>query len=137
MIPKGNKLYSILHRKCPHCHEGEFMVSRNPYELGKAGDLLEGCSVCHRKFATEPGFYYGGMYVSYGLAVALCVSIWVAVTVLAPTSGDTTRLLLVLTGLLVATPVLYAWSKIFWANLFIHYKGVDMRPGEDPKWRMK
>jgi hypothetical protein len=134
MIKKGNKLYSILNRKCPHCHEGEFMVSRNPYDLGKAGDLLDHCSVCHRKFSTEPGFYYGGMYVSYGLAVALCVSIWVAMSVLAPDSGDTMRLFFVLGGLFILAPVLYAWSKIFWANLFIHYKGIPPVAGENPKW---
>ncbi|MCC6540802.1 MAG: DUF983 domain-containing protein [Flavobacteriales bacterium] len=134
MCRKGSKLYSIIARKCPHCHEGEFLVSRNPYDLTRAGDLRPSCSVCHRKFEPEPGFYYGGMYASYALAVAQSVTVYVAVTVLAPASAQSTRLFWVLGALLLTTPVLYAWSKALWANLFIGYKGVQRQPGEDSKW---
>lgn len=110
------------------------MATRDPYDLSRAGDMLDGCSVCHRKFATEPGFYYGGMYVSYGSAVALCVAIYVAVGVVSPDSSETTRLFWVLGGLALLTPVIYAWSKILWANMFIDYKGVDPVVDEDVKW---
>jgi hypothetical protein len=137
MLNKGSKAYSVLHRKCPHCHRGEFMVSRNPYDLANTGDLMPGCTVCHRKFSTEPGFYYGGMFVSYALAIAQSVFIYVIVLVLFPATTQTTRLLWVLGGLVVFSPVLYAWSKALWANLFISYKGVAPVVGEDPKWRMK
>ncbi|MGV3638498.1 MAG: DUF983 domain-containing protein [Flavobacteriales bacterium] len=134
MLKKGTKLNSIINRKCPHCHEGEFLVSRNPYDLSRVGDLLNACSVCHRKFEPEPGFYYGGMYVSYALAVAQSVAVYIAVGVLAPGTTQTTRLFWVLGALLVFAPVLYAWSKVLWANLFIPYKGVAPIPGEDEKW---
>lgn len=134
MLKKGSKLFAMVHRKCPHCHEGEFMVARNPYDLGQAGDLLDGCSVCHRKYETEPGFYYGGMYVSYGFAVALGVVVYVATGVIAPQATETTKLFWVLGGLVLLTPVMYAWSKIIWACMFIDYKGVAPVPGEDTKW---
>lgn len=134
MFKKGTKLYGITSRKCPHCHEGEFMVSRNPYDLAHVGDLLQSCAVCHRKFEPEPGFYYGGMYVSYALAVAQCVAVYIAVGVLAPASTQTTRLFWVLGTLVAFSPVLYAWSKALWANMFIDYKGVQRQPDEDLKW---
>ncbi len=134
MVKKGSKMYSILHRKCPHCHEGEFLVTRNPYDLGKAGDIQESCSVCHRKFAPEPGFYYGGLYVSYALSVALCVAIYVAVAVLSPGTDATTTIWWVLGGLFVLAPIIYSWSKVLWAKMFIPYKGVETVPGEDPRW---
>lgn len=133
-MKKGTKLYSIAYRKCPHCHEGEFMVSRNPYDLRHTGDVLARCAVCHRKFEPEPGFYYGGMYVSYGLAVAQSVAIYVIMGVLFPTTDPTTRLFWVLGALVVLAPVVYAWSKILWANLFVTFKGVALLPGEDVKW---
>jgi len=134
MLRKGNKLRSILLRKCPHCQEGEFFVTRNPFNLSKVGDVLPNCSVCKRKYESEPGFYFGALYVSYGLAVGLCVSIFVAVNVLAPDTETTTTVWWVLGGLLLLAPVLYAWSKILWANMFISYKGVDLLPGEDLRW---
>lgn len=134
MIKKGTKLYSIVNRKCPHCHEGEFMVSRNPYDLSRAGDLLEACPVCHRKYEPEPGFYYGGMYVSYGLAVAQSVAVYIAVGVFAPEATPTTKLFWVLGALVLLSPVIYAWSKPLWANLFTSYKGVARQSDEDVKW---
>ena len=134
MLKKGSKLYSVINRKCPHCHEGDFFVTRNPYDLSHTGDLLEACSVCRRKFEPEPGFYYGGMYVSYALSVALGVSVYVAMVVLFPNSSPTTRLLALLGAFLVTAPVMYAWSKVLWANLFTGYKGVAIQPGEDVKW---
>jgi hypothetical protein len=100
-------------------------VDNNPYNLAKAGDLLENCPVCHRRYTPEPGFYYGGMYVAYALAVALFVTIYVATQVLyagAPLWLHTT---LSLTGLFVLGPWMYALSKIIWGNLFFHYKGVE------------
>lgn len=130
MFAKGTKLYSILHRKCPHCHEGRFFVDSNPYNLAKAGDLLDACPVCTRKYTPEPGFYYGAMYVSYALGVALFVSIYVATYVLYPSATMWTSIALVLAGLLLATPLLYALSKIIWANLFFKYKGAAGELGE-------
>lgn len=130
MFSKGTKIYSILHRRCPHCHEGHFFVDNNPYNLAKAGDLLDACPVCARKYTPEPGFYYGAMYVSYALGVALFVAIYVATYVLYPSASMWTSIALVLTGLLFATPLIYALSKIIWANLFFKYKGIAQVPEE-------
>jgi hypothetical protein len=124
MITKGTKLYSILFSKCPHCHEGRFFVDENPYHLSKAGDLLDQCPVCTRRYTPEPGFYYGGMYVSYALGVAMFVSIYVAIMVLYPSATMWTYVTGVVGGLVVFSPVIYKYSKIIWANLFFTYKGV-------------
>lgn len=123
---KRTKLYSIVNRKCPFCHEGQFFVS-HPYDLKRAGDTHEKCPVCNRKFNLEPGFYYGAMYVSYGLGVAVCVAVWVAFLVLWPTAGMWTVIATILGTLLLSAPWMYATSKIIWANLFFKFEG---RAGE-------
>lgn len=130
MMGKGTKLYSIFRVKCPHCHEGEFFVDRNPYNLKHVGDVLEKCPVCERKYTPEPGFYYGGMYVSYALTVALFATIYVATIVLAPDAPLWVPVTLVISGLLITAPFIYALSKIIWANLFMKYKGVDLLANE-------
>ncbi|HOP43901.1 MAG TPA: DUF983 domain-containing protein [Flavobacteriales bacterium] len=122
---KGSKLYSILRFKCPHCHEGEFFMDSNPYNLAKAGELHGECPVCHRKYSREPGFYYGAMYVAYALGVALFVSVYVAIYVLYPEASTELYIGGVLGSLVVAGPYVYALSKIIWANLFYAYKGVE------------
>ena len=124
LFKKGTKLYSISNFKCPHCHEGDFFEA-HPYNLAKTGNTGERCKVCNRKFEREPGFYYGGMYVAYGLAVGLFVTIWVSGMVLYPEATAMQMIWAIVIGMVLAGPMLYALSKIIWANLFFKYKGVE------------
>lgn len=119
---KGSKLYSILNFKCPYCHEGQFFLA-HPYNLRRAGDLLERCPACQRKYSLEPGFYFGAMYVSYAITVAVAVSIWVAILVLAPGMALHWQVGLIGVVLILGAPMFYALSKIMWANMFFGYKG--------------
>lgn len=130
MFSKGSKLYAVFKFKCPHCHEGDFFVDRNPYNLVRAGDIHEKCSVCHRRYQPEPGFFYGAMYVAYALAVATFVSAYVATIVLFPSASTGVIVTVVLASLLLFAPLLYAFSKTIYAALFISYKGVAVTPKE-------
>lgn len=109
--------------KCPRCQEGEFFVS-HPYNLKKAGDIHKHCSECNLKYSKEPGFYYGAMYVSYALGVALFVTLWTSFNLFFPkvTTGVQIGTIITLTVLLA--PYLYALSKIIWANFFIKYEKI-------------
>ena len=118
---KGTKLYSILKMKCPQCHEGDFFVAR-PYNLRKAGDLHENCSKCGLKYSKEPYFYFGAMFVAYGLAVALFVSLWVGFNLFIPETRAGIQVFVIATASILLGPYLYAHSKIIWANLFFKYK---------------
>ena len=128
---KGTKLYSILNFKCPYCHEGQFFLA-HPYNLRRAGDLLEKCPVCHRRYTIEPGFYYGAMYVSYAMTVAVAVSMWVAILVLAPDMALDWQVGLIGSVMLLGAPLFYALSKITWANMFFEYKGPYV-PEQEPE----
>lgn len=119
-MKKGTKLYSILHFKCPQCQEGEFLVS-TPYDLKKVGDVREECPVCHLKYAKEPGFYYGAMYVSYALGVALFVTVWASCNWFFTDVSVWLQIGLVVLFSIILGPYLFALSKIIWANFFIHY----------------
>lgn len=124
-MKKGNKLYSILKFKCPHCHEGEFFESRNPYDLNSLSKTYENCPNCGRRLSIEPGFYYGAMYVSYALGVAHIVTFWVAKLILGFEMEFWNFIILVASILLLMSPLYYALSKIIWANLFLNYKGEE------------
>lgn len=121
-MKKGTKLYSILKFKCPHCQEGEFFKSRNPYNVKSMSETLEKCPVCRRKFSMEPGFYYGAMYVSYALGVAHIVTFIVAKAILGFEMEFWNFIILVGSALAILTPLYYALSKIIWANFFFQYK---------------
>lgn len=120
MEVKKSVLYSVFKFKCPRCHEGDFFVS-HPYDLSKAGDFHEHCPKCGLKYEKEPGFYYGAMYVSYALAVALFVTIWTSFNLWFPSVSVGWQIAAVIFATIVLGPYLYALSKTIWAKFFIHY----------------
>ncbi|MDC0338093.1 DUF983 domain-containing protein [Flavobacteriales bacterium] len=124
---KKTRLYSILNFKCPRCHKGEFLESRNVYNLKQAGNLREKCDRCNLKYSREPGFYFGAMFVSYALGVALFVAIWVATAVLYPAYSSELLLGIIIGAIIILGPYMYALSKIIWANLFFHYEVTELK----------
>jgi hypothetical protein len=120
-MKKGTKIYSILHMTCPQCHEGQFLVS-SVYDLKNIGDVRVECDVCQLKYEREPGFFYGAMYVSYGLGVMLFVTIWASCNLWFPSFGAWTQIGLVTFFSIALAPYLFALSKIIYANIFISYK---------------
>ena len=120
MLKKGTKLYSILFNKCPRCHEGDFMKEKNMFKLNKAFQMHEHCSKCGLKYMMEPSFFYGAMYVSYGLTVGISVATFIISTLLFNLSLVETFIPIVIVLVLTA-PVSTRLSRIIWINLFVKY----------------
>lgn len=120
LIGKGSKLYSIRTMTCPRCQEGDFFVA-NPYNLKHVGETHVHCSECGLKYEKEIGFYYGAMYVSYALGVALFVTLWVSFNLFFPNASTALQITTIASLSLLCGPYFYALSKIIWANLFFKY----------------
>ncbi|MEY3050010.1 MAG: hypothetical protein RL365_2048 [Bacteroidota bacterium] len=120
-MKKGSKLYSIATMTCPQCQESHMMVS-NPYRFSTMGEVKDKCEVCGLDLKPEPGFYYGAMYVSYALGVAVFVTIWASCNWFFDNVGVWTQISLVLIALIGLGPYLYALSKVIWANFFFSFK---------------
>lgn len=121
MFKKGTKLYSIFRNKCPHCHEGKFFKYPFTFNPSKITKTLDNCEVCNQKYMLEPSFYFGAMYVNYGLAVALFVAIFIIAKVLIGFSILQSFVAIVIVSLLL-TPINLRLSRIIWINIFVHYK---------------
>ena len=87
--------------------------------------MPKNCSVCDQKYEPEAGFYYGAMYVSYAIGVATFVTVWVALSILAPDMGAIGIITYMLVAILLIAPVSYRISRRVWINLFVKYKGVQ------------
>ena len=120
MIKKGTKLYSILFNKCPKCHEGDFMKEKNMFKLNKAFQMHEHCAKCGLKYMMEPSFYYGAMYVNYGLTVGISIATFVIGTLFFNLSLIESFIPIVI-ALLLTVPVTIRLSRIIWINLFVKY----------------
>ena len=65
-----NRAISIAKGKCPQCQSGKVFLYP-VYELNKFTQMSRNCPVCNLTFEIEPGFFWGAMYVSYGITTAM------------------------------------------------------------------
>jgi len=124
MFKKGTKLFSITNGKCPKCQEGDFFKYGFTFNPTKITKLHDNCSECNLKYMLEPSFFYGAMYVNYGITVAISVAVFVITTI-----GFDFDLLKsffsVIIALFVLAPVNLRLSRILWINMFVSYEGKD------------
>ena len=69
----------------------------------------------------EPAFYFGALYVSYGITVAICIVTFIISKII----FDLALLpsfITVFIVLILFIPVNLRLSRILWINMFINYK---------------
>lgn len=120
MIKKGTKLYSILTGSCPKCNGESMYFNPNPYDLRDTLKVKEKCSHCQTKYRLEPSFFFGSMYVSYGVGIAFSVAAFI-ISYFIFSSTLTTAFIAITATLVVFMPFIMRVSRTIWVNLFIHY----------------
>lgn len=117
---EGTKLYSIFTGTCPVCHKGKMYSNKNPYNLSEALLMNERCSHCGFKFKIEPSFFYGAMYVSYGVGVAIAVAIFV-ITYFFIGLERFEIFISIVVALILLLPIILRFSRNIWINMFVKY----------------
>ena len=120
MFKKGTKLYSIVNGKCPKCHEGKFFVHGITFNPSKITKIDDNCSVCNLTYMLEPSFFYGAMYVNYGITVAISVVVFL-IAKLGLELSLLHSFLFVLGALVITAPLNLRLSRILWINMFVSY----------------
>lgn len=116
-----HKLSSIFKNKCPQCGKGMFFIDNNPYKLKLFDKMNKSCEQCGLNFEKEPGFYYGAMYINYGLSVLIGLIIFGIHYYLI--GFDPKNYLISFTILLLLLiPVMYRTSRLVWINIFVKHK---------------
>lgn len=117
-----SKLVAALAGKCPRCHQGPVFVSQNPYSFGKMFDIHETCSHCEMKYERETGFFFGAMYISYMLNIALFVTAVVGYFLFF-SEADWRIYIGTYVGLtILLTPVLYRLSRSIWLQIMVKFE---------------
>lgn len=120
MLKKGSKLNSILTGSCPKCQKESMYSDKNPFHLSKVLKMNEKCAHCGFKYQIEPSFFYGAMYVSYGLNVALGIAAFIISFVLFGTTIETSFLSIIIT-LVILFPFVLRLSRNIYINMFVTY----------------
>jgi len=120
MLKKGSKLNSILTGSCPKCQNESMYSDKNPLHLTKVLKMNEKCSHCGLKYQIEPSFFYGAMYVSYGLNVATGIAAFIVSFVFLKTTIEQSFLAIIIT-LIVLFPFVLRLSRNIYINMFVSY----------------
>tara|TARA_B110000503_G_scaffold62764_1_gene99331 strand:+ start:620 stop:994 length:375 start_codon:yes stop_codon:yes gene_type:complete len=121
MFKKGTKLYSIIKGKCPKCHEGNFFKNGFTFHPTKVTKLHNNCPNCNLKYMLEPSFYFGAMYVGYGITVATCVITFLISTLIFKLDLLGSFAAIIITILLLM-PLNLRLSRILWINMFVSFE---------------
>ncbi|CAM2973986.1 Protein of unknown function [Flavobacterium succinicans] len=120
MLKKGSKLNSILTGTCPKCQKESMYQDKNPFTINKVLTMNETCSHCGLKYQIEPSFFYGAMYVSYGLNVALGIATFIVSYLLLHISIKNSFFAII--GVLVLLfPLVLRTSRNIYINIFVDY----------------
>ena len=117
---KGSKLFSILTGTCPVCQKESMYTSSKLYEPKKTLQMNERCSQCNTKYKIEPSFFYGAMYVSYGVGVAFAVATFI-ITYVFLGMDRLQSFLAIVAVLVLGLPVILRLSRNIWINFFFNY----------------
>jgi uncharacterized protein (DUF983 family) len=86
-------------------------------------EMYQRCSCCDQSFMPEPGYYFGAMFVSYGLNAAYIIAAWLAIYVLLPQTS-VWILIAIIVGLIIGLlPVTFRLSRVLWIYIFVKYRG--------------
>lgn len=125
---KPGYLKSMFGMKCPRCRKGNMFTDSNPYKkmsLQHIFSMPEHCPECTQRYDMEPGFWYGTGYVSYALAVAICVTTFVAGVILFGLSFRDNSIFYWLIAnsllLLILQPWLMRLSRVIYIRFFVSY----------------
>ncbi len=69
----------------------------------------------------EPAFYFGALYVSYGITVALCIVTFI-ISKLILNLALLTSFVTIFVVLILFIPINLRLSRILWINMFVSYE---------------
>ena len=109
-------LAHILKDECPKCHHGKvFRTSLLSFNIGK---MNKECPECHLNFTKEPGFYWGAMFVSYGLGIAEAFIAYFICRILGTDTFDLINLWIAIGTIVLLSPFNFKLARLVWLYIF-------------------
>ena len=120
MFSKGSKIYAMITGCCPKCHEESMYLNANPFNVLKIYAMHETCSHCKQVYKIEPSFFFGAMFVSYGLGVLIGIISFLVSHFVFQANLKTTFISIVV-ALILSNTLIMRMSRNIWINIFIHF----------------
>ncbi len=118
------KFISAIKEECPRCAKGDLYVHNHHLPFSKKTfQMKKYCPECGLKYEKEIGFFYGSMFVSYALNIALFVIfLLIYLFIFKPYYGWTYFAVAYLLATFLLTGVIFRWSRALWLAALIKYE---------------
>lgn len=117
----SNAIVHILNNDCPHCLEGKVFKEKNIFFKFGFPKMNAYCPHCHFKFEKEPGYFFGAMYVNYGLTVAQSIATYVIAQFFFEETFDLRVIPIIGVVIIVMSPFNIRLSRLLWIYMFKNY----------------
>ena len=128
---KRNALTGILTMSCPKCREGK-MFPKGTLFTTRFMKMNDRCACCGQSFMPEPGYYFGAMFVSYGINAAFFIAVWIGMYLFMDDISLTAILIALVVVVFGLLPVTFRLSRVLWIYIFIRYQG-PVKCQDDPR----
>lgn len=116
-----NSLYHILRNECPNCNKGKVFRDKSlVFSLGFP-KMNEKCSHCGFKFEKEPGYFFGAMFVNYGLAVGEGLITYFAISPFFDKTFDLRMFPFIAAVIILLSSFNIRLSRLIWIYMFRNY----------------
>lgn len=110
------RLSSLFKEKCPNCEKANVFESKGNIFTFKFPEMNKKCPNCAHTFEIEPGYFYGAMFVSYGLVVLEMFAFFLITIPFDITLN--LRLAVIIIPMILLSVVNFRYSRIIWMYLF-------------------
>jgi uncharacterized protein (DUF983 family) len=122
---KPSLVLALLKNKCPRCRRGDLYKYKGSFRIKGLMKMNDKCPVCGQPLDMEPGFYYGTIMISYGLAVLISVLTFVFWYLVVGMSLHDSRFFWWIGAnalfLAIMQPPLMRLSRTVWLAFFVKY----------------
>lgn len=114
-------MMSLLHifkNQCPNCKKGYIFMNNNLFSFRRLTEMNQKCLNCNYNFFPENGFYWGAMFVSYGLASLEGLMVIFACFWYGNELFDYANLMIIVAFMIILFPFNFRLSRIIWLYIF-------------------
>jgi uncharacterized protein (DUF983 family) len=117
----SHTIVHILNNECPHCLEGKVFNEKNIFFNIGFPKMNEYCSHCQYKFEKEPGYFFGAMYVNYGLTVAQGIATYAIAQNFFEETFDLSMIPIIAVVIVTLSSFNIRFSRLLWIYMFKNY----------------
>ena len=117
----ANSLVHMLNNECPQCNKGKVFNEKSFFFNIGFPKMNQNCSHCQYKFEKEPGYFFGAMYVNYGLTVAQSIATYVIAQFFFVETFDLRIIAIIAFVIIAMASFNIRFSRLLWIYMFKNY----------------